>query len=104
VSAAELLQELNQMGVRLEVVGERVRYWPKDALTPDLLDRLRSHKFELLAMLREQTDRPNVNLADPNAVWQAVVNELKGDEMFTDELLQALCAATVAWGREQGST
>jgi hypothetical protein len=102
----DLLSECENRNVRLEPTEDDglLVDGPQHSLTPDLLDRLRTRKFELLAMLREETDRPTVNLTDANAVWQAAMDELKGDEMFPDELLQILRAAPVAWGREQGST
>ena len=52
MSAAELLLDLGRLGIRLEAHGERLRYCPRSALTPDLLDRLKAHKAELLALLR----------------------------------------------------
>lgn len=51
VSAAELLVDLARRGIRLEADGERLRYYPRSALTPDLLDRLKAYKVDLLAML-----------------------------------------------------
>ena len=103
MSAAQLLHDLKQLGVRLEATGERLRYSPKDALTPDLLESLRSHKFELLAMLREQTEQSSINLTDANVLWQAALNELEGDELFPAELLQSLRSASVAWDQRQDS-
>jgi len=52
MSTAELLLDLGRVGIRLEADGERLRYCPRSALTPDLLDRLKAHKAELLALLR----------------------------------------------------
>ena len=52
MSAAELLLDLGRLGIRLEADGERLRYCPRSALTPDLLARLKAYKIELLAMLR----------------------------------------------------
>jgi hypothetical protein len=51
MSAADLLLELNRQGIRLEANGDRLRYHPQSALTPDLLARLKAHKAELLAIL-----------------------------------------------------
>ena len=51
MSAAKLLLELSGMGVRLEADGDRLRYFPRSALTPDLLSRLTAQKADLLAML-----------------------------------------------------
>jgi hypothetical protein len=74
----------------LEAHGERLRYYPRSALTPDLLDRLKAHKAELLAMLRPApsteaepeiaTHRPVPKLPKPKPVcrcgsttWRDVV-------------------------------
>jgi hypothetical protein len=56
MSAAELLLDLDRLGIQLEADGERLRYFPRSALTPDLLARLKAHKADLLAMLRPSPD------------------------------------------------
>ena len=52
--AAELWNELTALGVTLAADGARLRFCPRDAVTGDLLARLRTHKAELLAMLQAQ--------------------------------------------------
>jgi len=52
MSAAELLADLDRLGVRLEADGDRLRYHPRSALTGELVARLKAHKGDLLAMLR----------------------------------------------------
>ena len=52
MSAADLLLDLSRLGIRLEADGERLRYFPRSVLTPNLLGRLKAHKAELLTMLR----------------------------------------------------
>ena len=56
MSAAELLMDLGRLGIRLEADGERLRYHPRSALTPDLLGRLKANKGELLTLLRDASD------------------------------------------------
>lgn len=56
MSAAELLMDLGRLGIRLEADGERLRYRPQSALTPDLLGRLKAHKGELLTLLLRASD------------------------------------------------
>src|SRR5688500_15285814 len=54
MSAALMLEDLRRRGVRLEVVGDRLRVdAPSGALSPDELDRLRDVKADLLAALAE---------------------------------------------------
>jgi hypothetical protein len=52
MNAAELLTDLGRLGIRLEADGERLLYYPRSALTPDLLARLKAHKADVLALLR----------------------------------------------------
>lgn len=51
---ADLLAECDAHGIRLALAGDGglTIDAPQDALTPDLLARLKSHKADLLAMLR----------------------------------------------------
>jgi hypothetical protein len=51
MSANDLLSELGRQGIRLEADGGRLWCYPPEALTPDLLARLKAHKAELLAIL-----------------------------------------------------
>jgi len=52
MSAAELLADLTQLGVEVVAHEDRLRFRPRSALTPGLVERLRTHKEELLAILR----------------------------------------------------
>ena len=51
MNAAELLAEVTQRGGRLLPNGDRLRVEAPEPLPDDLLDRLRAHKPELLALL-----------------------------------------------------
>jgi hypothetical protein len=59
MTASDLLSDLQRAGVRLEAVGERLRYFPRSAVTPELVARLREHKAELLAVLRPEPEATN---------------------------------------------
>ena len=50
-----LLTEFSHAGIQLLPRDERVLCRPKSALTPDLMERLRTHKREVLEILRAQT-------------------------------------------------
>lgn len=52
MSATDLLVDLTRLGIRLEARGDRLRYHPRSAVTPDVADQMKTHKGELLAMLR----------------------------------------------------
>lgn len=57
MTTATLIQELRSQGVTLEAVGERLRFHPRSAVPPDLLQRMCDCKAELLAMLHPQDGR-----------------------------------------------
>lgn len=100
MSAADLLLDLDRLGIQVEADGERLQYFPRSALTPDLLDRLKAHKADLLAVLRPAPDLSPVNQADAAAVWQAALDRLEGDPLFPPGLMEGLRAAEVRWGYE----
>jgi hypothetical protein len=52
VIASRLIADLARLGIKLEADGDRLRYSPRSALTPDLAKLMKAHKSELLAMLR----------------------------------------------------
>ncbi|MEW6212388.1 MAG: hypothetical protein AB1631_28945 [Acidobacteriota bacterium] len=55
MTATELLTNLQQKGIRLEARGDRLRYAPASAVTPELREVLAAHKAQLLALLKEET-------------------------------------------------
>jgi len=50
-AAAALLAELVRRGIELQPHGDRLRYRPKAAMTPELAERVKAHQPELLAAL-----------------------------------------------------
>ena len=50
-SVAALVAELTRQGIELTPHGERLRYRPKAAMTPELAARIKAHKPELLTAL-----------------------------------------------------
>ena len=48
---SELLDELARRGILLVANGDRLRFHPRDAMTPELLEQLKSHKAEVLAVM-----------------------------------------------------
>jgi hypothetical protein len=51
VGPAELLAELTRRGVEIAVEGDRLRFRPQDAVTPDLRAALIEHKTDLIRLL-----------------------------------------------------
>lgn len=76
MSAAEIVADLARRGIRLEANGERLRYYPRSALTPDLMDRLKANKAELLASIERFDERAAImefdaGLSRREAEWLA---------------------------------
>ncbi len=48
----QLLTELARLGIQLKADGDRLRFAPKESITPELLEQLRTHKPAILDYLR----------------------------------------------------
>src|SRR6266545_4974089 len=55
MTAAALIAELRARGVELIPTGDRIRFRPASAVPPDLVERLRHHKAEVLRLLTPAT-------------------------------------------------
>ena len=55
MNAAQLMTDLARLGIRIEAHGDRLRYSPRSAVTPDLAQRMKTHKGELLEILQAGT-------------------------------------------------
>lgn len=64
--ATDLLADLAQHGIELQPHCDAIRYRPRSAMTPDLLERLRAHKAEVLAMaiIQQVQDLGDADLAE----------------------------------------
>jgi hypothetical protein len=51
MTAAALIAEFRALGVELIPAGDRIRFRPASAVPPDLVERLRHHKAEVLRLL-----------------------------------------------------
>jgi hypothetical protein len=72
-SATAILADLRVLGIHMQPHGDVIRYRPRQAMTPALLQRLQTHKAELLAMLMIQQvhDLGDDDLAQAMAeAWQ----------------------------------
>jgi hypothetical protein len=84
-TAAQLTADLQALGVTLAADGDRLRFYPRDRVTGEMLARLRDAKPQLLAMLQPQampdadpvTAAPSVPDLQPRRVfpetWPAAV-------------------------------
>ena len=100
MKAAELLIELNRLGVKLVANGERLRFTPKEKVTPELLEKLKVSKQELLTILRRKTKVAKINVLDAFEVWEAVIDKVSCDPEFTPEMLEALRNGKPQWIRK----
>ena len=51
MGATEVLAELTRRGVEIAVAGDRLRFRPRDAVTPDLRAALIEHKTDLIRLI-----------------------------------------------------
>ena len=52
MSVNNLLAALGRLGILLKADGDRLRFYPKTAVTPELVECMKAYKGELLEMLR----------------------------------------------------
>ena len=97
MTAAQLLDDLARAGISIEVHEDRLRYSPRSAMTPGLIEQMKSHKDELLKILRKKPVEAAVDLANVKAVWQAALDLLEGDPQFPPDHMEALRSADVRW-------
>jgi len=55
MTANDILSELTRRGVRLEVVGDRIRWRPKEAVPEELVEGLKRLKSEIIAELSRES-------------------------------------------------
>jgi TubC N-terminal docking domain len=53
MNMSTLLSDLARRGIQLEAHGDKLRFFPPSALTPDLLERLKAHKPEVMEYLQD---------------------------------------------------
>ena len=85
--ATQILADLAHLGIRIEARGDRLRYSPRSAVTPDLVGQMRAHKAELLAALE-----PSRAAADILCPW------CKGSDLAdADAGLRCVVCDRIAW-------
>ena len=72
MNATELLEDLNRLGIRLAVHGDRLRYSPRSAVTPELANRMKAHSDSLAEQLSHGMLLATQSVAEP-----AVIQELE---------------------------
>jgi hypothetical protein len=93
---AKLLEDLCQRGVTLVAEGNRLRYRPKEAVSPELKSLLAQHKAELLTLLK---DNASESLPFPTPVsalrhalrqWYDLMAQEADGHLLTPEETRAL--------------
>ncbi len=90
-----VLSEVQHRKVKLWAAGDRLRFSPASALTPELIDGLRENKEYILRMLERRNlppdPRPSIgNVGEVLQLARNVLPELKEeDRVDLDELIQA---------------
>jgi hypothetical protein len=92
------MTDLVRLGIRIEALGDRLRYSPRSVVTPDLAERMKIHKGELLAVLRRDMDARTIDLTNATEVWRASLRRLEGDPRFPPNVMAALRVANAQWG------
>jgi hypothetical protein len=54
MDAEIILKNVQQLGVTLTLVGNKIRYTPKSQITSELLEELKEHRSEILSKLRQE--------------------------------------------------
>jgi hypothetical protein len=80
VTAAVLVETLRARGIHLRAVGDRIRYRPASALTPEDLETLRQQKAEVLKLLLSTTPPPSQPVVAALHLDGAIVREVLGQK------------------------
>ena len=65
-----VLADLTRRGIQVVADGDRLRYRPQSAMTPELAARVRRHKPELLALLGDAGFAPTIAPEDLPPDWR----------------------------------
>lgn len=85
--AAALLNEMERRGVEFQADGSRLRYRPVKAVSPEFLSRLRTHKDELLAILRERHGTGDGDITTGSGPGSGVLSPASADSAASPDKL-----------------
>ena len=106
MTATQLMTDLARLGICIEAHGDRLRYSPRSAVTPDLTERMKANKTELLAILRNNAEDPEMYVTYASATRRAARDRVNGGPLLPPDVTEALPAADSRWedGPEAGHT
>ena len=84
MTAITLLNDLTRLQIQLMADGDRLRYAPRSAVTPVLVEQIEAHKGELLEILRYPTAGPAVALHETATASPAASEQLSGNPSTCD--------------------
>jgi len=87
-AARALLAELRDRGVALRVVGDRLRYRPEAAVTPELRDQMAACKSDLIALLERFEERAAIR------EYEAGFTRAEAERLALDDVLAAARVAS----------
>ena len=93
--AVAVLMYLEDAGVRLEANGDHLRFAPRAAVSEDLLERVNASKYQLLAIIRG--DSEVLHEIQLQLIWDRTLARLEGDPTFSRNALSGLRRAKVKW-------
>lgn len=66
MNADQLINELESLGVKLEVAGDRLRFAPREVVPEGLVSEMISHKEELLSLIKTRQKKTHFKLRAPS--------------------------------------
>ena len=90
MTTAVLIADLTALGIELQANGDRLRYAPRSAVTPDLVKRMTAHKGELLATLAGIPYWPEVT-PEANEEFWTLIDEADRDYLLSPRDLPGPC-------------
>ncbi len=66
MDAENIIQRTRKLGITLALVGDRIRYAPRQKAPPELVDDLRRHKADIISHLQRQTVTTSYSQNVPN--------------------------------------
>ena len=90
----QLFSELEKRGIQLRAEKDMLAFHPRSAVTPDLEEKLKSYKQELLVIVRNAS---YIDPQDANSVWQLAVDDIEKKFLFPDDMVDVLRDVNAQW-------